>query len=138
MESLSTAGAGRATIKKETLMANPFVHMELCTPDLAKAKEFYGKLFNWTFTDNDMGQGMVYSTFKPDEGPGGGMYSMSDAPTAWLTYVGVDDINTATTKATSLGATVIRGPLEVPGIGWMTIITDPTGAAIALWQPKTA
>jgi predicted enzyme related to lactoylglutathione lyase len=118
-------------------MANPFVHMELCTSDLAKAKEFYAKLFNWTFTDNDMGQGMVYSTFKPDDGPGGGMYSMSDVPTAWLAYVGVDDINTATTKATSLGATIIRGPLEVPNIGWMTIITDPTGAAIALWQPKT-
>jgi uncharacterized protein len=138
MESPITAGAGRATIKKETFMANPFVHLELATPDVAKAKEFYTKLFNWTFTDNDMGGGMVYSTFKPDEGPGGGMFSMPGAPTAWLAYVGVDDINTATTKATSLGATVIRGPLEVPGIGWMTILTDPTGAAIALWQPKTA
>ena len=34
-------------------MANPFVHLELTTPDVAKAKEFYGKLFNWTFTDTD-------------------------------------------------------------------------------------
>ena len=24
-------------------MANPFVHLELATPDLAKAKEFYGE-----------------------------------------------------------------------------------------------
>jgi predicted enzyme related to lactoylglutathione lyase len=115
-------------------MANPFVHMELSTPDLAKAKEFYSKLFNWTITDNDMGGGMVYSMFKPDEGPGGGMFTMPGAPTAWLAYVGVEDIDTATTQATSLGATVIRGPQEVPGHGWMTILTDPTGAAIALWQ----
>lgn len=26
-------------------MANPFVHLELNTPDLAKAKEFYAGLF---------------------------------------------------------------------------------------------
>ena len=65
-------------------MANPFVHLELNTSDTSKAKEFYSKLFGWTFTDNDMGQGMIYSTFKPDTGPGGGLYSMPGSPTAWL------------------------------------------------------
>ena len=118
-------------------MSNPFVHLELSTSDVSKAKAFYTGLFGWEITDNDMGGGMVYSMFKPDDGPGGGMFSMPDAPSGWLAYVGVDDINTATTKATSLGAKVIRGPQEVPGQGWMTILSDPTGAAIALWQPKT-
>jgi uncharacterized protein len=118
-------------------MANPFVHLELSTPDVAKAKEFYGKLFNWTFTDNDMGGGMIYTTFTPDSGPGGGLFSMPGVDTGWRAYVGVDDINTATTKATSLGAKIIRGPEEIPNVGWMTILTDPTGATIALFQPKT-
>jgi uncharacterized protein len=124
--------------KRRRIMANPFVHLELSTSDTGKAKEFYTKLFGWTFTDNDMGNGMIYSTFKPDNGPGGGLYSMPGAPTAWLAYVGVDEINAATKKATSLGAKVVLGPQEVPNIGWMTILTDPTGATIALWQPKTA
>jgi predicted enzyme related to lactoylglutathione lyase len=118
-------------------MANPFVHLELSTPDLSKAKEFYGKLFNWTFTDNDMGGGIIYSTFKPDTAPGGGMVSMPDAKTGWLAYVGVDEINAATKKATSLGAKVTVGPQEIPNVGWMTILIDPTGATIALFQPKT-
>jgi predicted enzyme related to lactoylglutathione lyase len=65
------------------------------------------------------------------------MVSMPDAKTGWLAYVGVDDINTATTKATSLGAKVTVGPQEIPNVGWMTIFTDPTGATIALFQPKT-
>ncbi len=116
-------------------MANPFVHMELTTPDLTKSKEFYTKLFNWTITDNDMG-GMIYSTFKPSEGPGGGMFTMPDVPNMWLPYVGVEDINEATKQATDLGATIIRGPHEVPNIGWFTILADPNGTAIALWQPK--
>ena len=119
-------------------MANPFVHLELSTPNLAQAKEFYGKLFGWTFEDNDMGGGMVYSMFKPSDGPGGGMFSMPGSPTAWLAYVGVEDINTATSEAASLGATIVRGPHEVPGHGWMTVLVDPTGATVALWQPKAA
>jgi predicted enzyme related to lactoylglutathione lyase len=28
------------------------------------------------------------------------------------------------------------GPQEIPGIGWMTILKDPTGCTIALFQPK--
>lgn len=116
-------------------MSNPFVHLELCTPDTAKAKDFYAALFGWEFTDNDMGH-MIYSTFKPSSGPGGGIFSMPGAPTGWLAYVGVDDINTATDKAKSLGAAVRMGPQEIPNVGWFTVLADPTGAAIALFQPK--
>jgi uncharacterized protein len=117
-------------------MANPFVHLELSTSDTKKAKDFYAGLFGWTYTDNDMGNNMIYTTFKPDSGPAGGLYSMPGAPTAWLPYVGVDDINVATEKAKSLGATIQKGPMEIPNVGWATIMTDPTGAAIALFQPK--
>lgn len=116
-------------------MANPFVHLELNTPDTAKAKAFYTGLFGWQFTDNDMGN-MIYSTFKADSGPGGGVYTMPGAPTAWLAYVGVDDINASTEKAKSLGATIYNGPMEIPNIGWFTVLADPTGATIALFQPK--
>lgn len=115
----------------------PFVHLELNTPDLAKAKDFYGQLFGWKFEDMDMGPGGTYSTFKPDSGPGGGMMSLSDAPRTWLAYVGVDDIRTATDKAKSLGATVVVDSQPVPGHGLFSVVKDPTGVAIALWQAKT-
>ena len=119
-------------------MSNPFVHLELSTPDAAKAKAFYSELFGWTFTDNDMGPMGVYSTFKPSSGPGGGLFSLPGMPTHWLAYVGVEDINASTEKAKSLGATVHMGPHEIPNIGWMTILFDPTGAAIAIFQAKSA
>ena len=117
-------------------MSNPFVHLELSTSDVSKAKAFYSGLFGWEITDNDMGGGMIYSTFKPSSGPGGGMFTMPNAPTMWLPYVGVEDINAATEKAVSLGATVHKGPMEIPNVGWMSILVDPTGATIALFQPK--
>jgi hypothetical protein len=116
-------------------MANPFVHLELNTPDLAKAKEFYGKLFGWSFNDMPMPEG-VYSTFKPDSGPGGGAMSMKDAPTGWLAYVGVDDIKAASKKAADLGAQVPINSQEIPNVGWFSVVIDPTGQRIALFQPK--
>ena len=60
------------------------------------------------------------------------------APSAWLAYVQVEDIAAATQKAKSLGATVMKDVTEVMGAGWLSIIVDPTGAALGLWKPKTA
>lgn len=117
-------------------MANPFVHIELSTTDTEKAKKFYGQLFTWKFEDMPMGSDLIYTMVQPGEGPGGGMMKqlMPGAPSAWLAYVTVPDVKAATTKATSLGATVMKDVTEVPGMGWFSIITDPTGAAIGLWQ----
>jgi predicted enzyme related to lactoylglutathione lyase len=118
-------------------MANPFVHVELNTTDLAKAKSFYQGLFDWTLEDVPM-PGMDYTMIKVGEGTGGGMmtHPMPGAPSFWLAYVLVDDVAAATEKAKSLGATIIRDVTEVPGAGWLSIITDPTGATLGLWKAK--
>jgi len=115
-------------------MDNPFCHVELSSTDIAKAKPF-SALFNWKITDNDMG-GMIYSTFKAEGGPGGGMmqHPIPGAPSSWLPYVLVDDVNAANKKAVSLGAKLMVDTQEVPNMGWFSIITDPTGAALGLWQ----
>ena len=121
-------------------MPNPFVHVELNTTDVSKAKAFYGKLFDWALQDADMGPGGTYTIINVGGGTGGGMmkHPVPGAPSPWLAYVLVDDITAATQKAKSLGATVMKDVTEVPGVGWLSIIIDPTGAALGLWKPKTA
>ncbi|MBI5557176.1 MAG: VOC family protein [Deltaproteobacteria bacterium] len=116
-------------------MANPFVHIELETNDLARAKDFYQKLFDWKLEEVP---GMDYTMINVGEGTGGGMMKnpVPDAPSHWLAYVQVDDVAAATSKAKSLGATVCKEPTEIPGYGWFSVITDPTGAALAFWQGK--
>jgi predicted enzyme related to lactoylglutathione lyase len=118
-------------------VGNPFVHLELNSADPAKAKAFYSALFGWEFTDNDMGPMGIYSTFKPAEGPGGGVASMPGGNPGWLAYIGVADVKASTEKAKELGATVHVGPQEIPNVGWMTILSDPAGATIAIFQPMT-
>jgi predicted enzyme related to lactoylglutathione lyase len=50
----------------------------------------------------------------------------------------VDDVAVSTEKARSLGATICREVTEIPGVGWFSVITDPTGATLALWQMNPA
>lgn len=118
-------------------MANPFVHVELHTGDLAEAKAFYSGLFDWNLQDMPMPGGSSYTMINVGEGTGGGMMHDPGMPPRWLAYVGVDDVIAATAKAKSLGATVCEDVMEVADYGWMSVITDPTGATFALWQAKT-
>ena len=120
-------------------MANPFVHVELNTTDVAKAKSFYGKLFDWKLEDVPMPEGS-YTMIQVGEGTGGGLmkHPIRGAPSAWLAYVLVDDVKAATSKAKSLGATVMKDVTEVMAMGWFSIITDPTGAVLGMWQAKKA
>ena len=119
-------------------MANPFVHVELHTSDLPKAKAFYSKLFGWKLQDQSMPGGGTYTMIDVGEGTGGGMMTkMSpEAPPHWLAYVGVDDVAASTRKARELGAKVVMEKTEVGEYGFMSVIVDPTGAHIALWEPK--
>ena len=120
-------------------MANPFVHVELHTKDVAKAKQFYGQLFGWKLEDMPMpGGDGAYTMISVGEGTGGGMMKDSDpkAPPSWLAYVGVDDIKAATDKAKKLGATVVQDVMQVGDYGSMSVIRDPTGAHLALWKPN--
>jgi predicted enzyme related to lactoylglutathione lyase len=117
-------------------MANPFVHVELNSTDPAQAKEFYGKLFTWKLEDMEMGPAGTYTMVQPGEGTGGGIMKqlMPGAPSFWLAYAQVEDVKESTAKAKSLGAQVMKDVTEVPGMGWFSIIVDPTGAHLGLWQ----
>ena len=114
-------------------MANPFVHVELMTSDMTKAKAFYSGLFDWKLEDIP---GMEYTMINVGEGTGGGMmkHPVPGSPSCWLAYVQVDDAAAATEKARTLGATICKEVTEIPGVGWFSVITDPTGATLALWQ----
>lgn len=118
-------------------MANPFVHVELMTTDVAKAKAFYTGLFDWQLEDIP---GMDYTLIKVGAGTGGGMMKTPNPnmPSSWLAYVLVDDAAATTEKARSLGATIQKEVTEIPGVGWFSVISDPTGATLALWQINPA
>jgi len=120
-------------------MGNPFVHVELMSSDVGAAKTFYGKLFDWALEDMPAGP-VPYTLLKVGEGTGGGLMKnpIPGGPSMWVPYVLVDDLKAATSKAKSLGASIMKDTTEVPGMGSFVIISDPAGAMLGLWQTKTA
>ena len=72
------------------------------------------------------------------DGTGGGMMQqmIPGAGSAWIPCVLVKDIDDATNRARKLRARIMKDVTEIPGMGWLSIIEDPTGAVIGLWEPK--
>ena len=119
-------------------MNNAFVHVELHTTDLPRARDFYSRLFDWKLQDVPMPGGGTYTMIDVGNGNGGGMMvnQAPGTPPHWLAYVGVEDVRAATKKAKDLGAKVAVDVMEVAEYGTMSVIVDPTGATLAMWQPK--
>ena len=124
------------------LKPGAFCWVELGTSDSDAAKNFYSKLFGWTYDDNPMGPDMVYTMVKIDGKDVGGLYKMmpdmvaQGIPPHWLSYILVTNADETAEKAKAAGATVLNGPFDVGTVGRMAVIKDPTDAVFAIWQPK--
>lgn len=114
---------------------SPLVHLELHTPDLARARAFYCELLGWRPERIDAG-GRSYLALDFGDGPGGGIVECGTERALWLPYVSVAEIGCATERAQRLGASVLLEPREGPA-GWRTVVAAPDGGEIALWQSKS-
>lgn len=89
-------------------------HVEFTTPDLAKAKEFYGALFGWEF--HPFMETEWYFQTPKNWGPCGCV--LQGAPAAdskTMIYVNVDDIAGTLARAEGMGATTVKAKTEIPG-----------------------
>lgn len=119
-----------------------FCWIELATTDQAAAKNFYSELFGWSANDVPMGPNDFYTTFKIDGREVGAAYTLraeqrqQGVPAHWNLYVAVENADTASARATQLGAKVLAPPFDVFDIGRMAVLQDPTGAVFSVWQAK--
>jgi predicted enzyme related to lactoylglutathione lyase len=119
-----------------------FSWIDLATPDPEGAKKFYSELFGLTPVDTPAGPDMVYTMLMLNDKPVAGMYQMhkeqqeQGMPPHWASYVTVDDVDDTTEKVKALEGIVIQEPFDVFDSGRMSIIQDPSGASLMLWQPK--
>jgi hypothetical protein len=52
----------------------------------------------------------------------------------WMVYFVVQNYDESEKKAKELGARIIMGPHEVPGVGKFAIVKDPQGAYMSIMQ----
>jgi predicted enzyme related to lactoylglutathione lyase len=105
---------------------------ELATHDPARAEAFYTELFGWEAKTLDFGPAIRYTEFHLGDAPVAGMYGiqpgMEGMPAVWMPYFGTADPDEAAPRAAELGAEIVQGPADVPGVGRFVLLRDPQGA----------
>ena len=121
---------------------------ELYTTNSEAAFAFYQRLFGWErLGEFDMGPMGKYLLWGRDGKQLGGMMTMPPAmktpdgkpvPPAWMCYVTTGELDAAFARAKARGATLLNGPMDVPGGQRIVQLMDPQGAAFALVTPPKA
>ena len=55
-----------------------------------------------------------------------------------MTYLAVEDILAAQTRAEHLGGEILRPSFRLPGVGRLSVVSDSAGAVIGLIQPEVS
>lgn len=114
--------------------------VDLQTTDQSAAKKFYTSLFGWGYDDNPVpGGGGVYSMATLNGEAVAAIAPMPPGapegmPPIWNTYIAVDDVDAVVDKVVPGGGQVMMPAFDIGDAGRMSFITDPTGAAVGLWQ----
>ncbi|MBD0325051.1 MAG: VOC family protein [Pyrinomonadaceae bacterium] len=133
--------AEQATATYERPAHGTICWTELSTKDIEAAKKFYSELLGWTLKTSEAG-GADYTEFSAGGRPLGGMMQMcaefGDAPSHWLSYVAVTDVDATAQRVEELGGKICVPPTDIPKVGRFCVINDPTGATISLitLQPR--
>jgi predicted enzyme related to lactoylglutathione lyase len=112
------------------------IFLELVTPDLAAAKQFYAELFGWTYRDIEAG-GTEYAEAYLEGRPVAGLIHKpvpagAHRQPAWLSFFAVSDVDAAEKIALQHGARVLFKPLNFPERGREAVFADPQGAVFAV------
>ncbi len=117
----------------------PFIWHELVTPDQATSGAFFSRLLGWTRKETDAGPYGTYTLFqKNGEDIAGMMNPTVDTPikgSFWHAYIAVDDVDQCAKQALVLGGRLVVPPHDIPDVGRVCAVADPTGAIAHLMQP---
>ena len=125
-------GAGLAN-EHGTLIWN-----ELMTNDVAGAHAFYAAVFGWSATTQEMPSG-EYTVFQDGEETRAGAMALTEdmgpMPPSWSAYFAVDDADAIVALAKDLGGNALIPIMDIPQVGRISAIADPTGAVFSILQP---
>jgi uncharacterized protein len=105
---------------------------ELSTSNVEGCKEFYSDMFGWTYSGGADYQEIHLGGGKQFGGLMQKAPELESVPSHWLSYVSVNDIDASMAKAVELGGNVVVPTMDIPKTGRFGVISDPSGAIIAM------
>jgi len=111
--------------------------VELHSHELDKDLAWLKATFGLATETMDMPMG-PYTILRTEAGMvGGAMPAMQEgAPSMWLTWVRVDDVDAVAAKVTAAGGQLHTEAMVAEGVGRMVIAADPTGGVFGIIQPS--
>jgi predicted enzyme related to lactoylglutathione lyase len=111
---------------------------DITTRNMAQAKEFYAKLFDWTYLSLE---GTEYAAEIVSRGRSIGTLRVAEGPISGyngVVYVQVDDVQASCEKAKSLGGSVVPGfPFNLTNRpGAIGLVLDPSGHPVGVYSKK--
>lgn len=133
--------AETTTTTSRTNPTGGYIWYELMTTDTDAAKAFYDAVVGW-----NIGEGVAeYQGYRminrADGGVAGGVLPITDemkqhgALPMWLGYVHVADADAAASTIEQAGGKKLMGPIDIPSVGRIAMVTDPQGAAFYIMKP---
>ena len=124
----------------ETSPRGRFVWYDLMTTDPNGAADFYTKIAGWG-TQPWENSPTPYTMWTTGDAPIGGVMKLmpemaGSVPPHWIGYVAVPNVDDSAAQAEALGGKVLTPPMDIPEVGRFAVISDPQGAAIAIFTPK--
>ena len=122
-------------------MGNPVIHWELMSKEPAKVADFYARIFGWKVDHHPAINYRVVDTGAPKEMPGinGGIVK-PDREGPWpgnmLFYILVDDLAAYRKRIVAAGGKIHVEEQKVPGMGKLSLFSDPEGRMMGLWKAK--
>jgi hypothetical protein len=110
-------------------MSTAFVWFHNSSEKPSDAAAFYEALAGWKRADGPPGMTM----FAGEHGPFAGVGPKEGKAAGWIPFLQVDSVDAATRRAVKLGAELLQEKTRGPA-GEFSIVRDPGGAAVALWQ----
>jgi predicted enzyme related to lactoylglutathione lyase len=143
----SKSGASKGTASSAKAL-RPWSHgqfhwNELRTRDAERAKKFYADTIGWSFEASATPDGETYWVATSGGKPVAGLFPLTSprfdgVPESWMSFLAVDDVDARVAKALEAGARLVMPVFDVPEVGRIAMLLEPSGAGVGWITPVGA
>lgn len=108
--------------------------VDLNTPDVEAAVDFYSRLLSWEIEKTPTPMGDYYIARQHGHQVAGLMAQTDDmarTPPMWTIYINVESADETASRVEPAGGRVLSGPFDIPD-GRVAVVSDPSGAVLGI------
>jgi uncharacterized protein len=132
----------KQTKQQPTWSHGTFCWNELRTRDAQRAMRFYKDTIGWTFERSSTPDGHDYWLAMQEGKPVAGLFPLispmfDGMQESWMSFLAVDDVDARVAKAVKAGAKLVMPVFDVPDVGRIAMLLEPSGAGVGWMTPVT-